>query len=137
MERPGLPRRLAALTYDALLLFAVLYLATALVLPFMNDHRVPANTPWFTAYLLAVSFVFCGWFWTHGGQTLGMRAWRLRLRRQDGGPLTWADAAARFAAAFVSWLPAGAGFLWLLVDRNRLAWHDRLTRTELVLLPRN
>lgn len=85
-------------------------------------------------YLLACPFLFYGWFWTHGGQTLGMRAWRLRLLDTNGKPVSWRRAMLRAAGALVSLLTAGLGYLWILVDPERLAWHDRWSGTRLVLI---
>lgn len=126
-------RRLAATVYDVLLL-AGLWLSTLLlvVLP-LKVVGFEAGPALVRALLFAVTFGFFSWFWTHGGQTLGMRAWRLQLRRHDGGALSWPLAMRRFAWALLLWLP---GWLWLLVDTRRLAWHDRLSATELVLLPK-
>jgi uncharacterized RDD family membrane protein YckC len=87
-------------------------------------------------YLLLIAFAFFGWFWVHGGQTLGMRAWRLRLVSADGGPVSWKQAAIRFAAALLSWSCLGLGFFWALIDREKRAWHDRLSGTRLILLPK-
>ena len=131
----GLWRRLAAILYDSLLLFAVLVLATVIWLPFTGGEAVRGN-PLYFLWLLAASFFFFGWFWTHGGQTLGMKAWRLRAQSYDGYQLTWLQALIRFSVAILSWLPAGAGFLWQWLDRDGLAWHDRASGTYLAVLPR-
>jgi uncharacterized RDD family membrane protein YckC len=90
----------------------------------------------FQTYLLGVMLVFFSWFWLHGGQTLGMRAWRLRVVSRDGAPLRARQALARFGWALPSLLCFGLGLLWVLVDKERLAWHDRLSGTRLVLLPK-
>lgn len=87
-------------------------------------------------YLLGVCFVFYGWFWVHGGQTLGLRTWRLRVVRHDGTPITWRHAALRFAGAILSWAALGLGFLWIYVDPQRRAWHGHLSGTRVVLEPR-
>ncbi len=79
--------------------------------------------------------LFFAGFWTHGGQTLGMRAWRIRLVGRGGGRVSWGQATLRFFAAIVSWLALGLGFLWALVDRERHAWHDRCSGTRLIRLP--
>jgi uncharacterized RDD family membrane protein YckC len=129
---PGLLRRLAAITYDTLLLTAVLFAATAVLLPVTEGEAIRPGSGWFSAYLVAVSFVYFGWFWTHGGQTLGMRSWRLRLVGAGKNGATWPQALARFVAAGFSWLAFGAGFLWLLVDPARLTWHDRISATRIV-----
>ena len=81
-------RRLGAMVYDGLLLVALWFVATAIWLPFTGGEAIP-YPGLLRVWLLAVSFVFFGWFWTHGGQTLGLRAWRLRVERADGAPLTW------------------------------------------------
>lgn len=136
---PGLLRRLAAVLYDSLLLVAVLMVATALFLPFtggeaIDPRRHPALEWVYRAVLLLLVVGFYGVPWTRSGQTLGMASWRLRAVREDGGPLTWADTVRRLAAALLSWLALGLGWLWILVDPGRLAWHDRLSRTRIVLV---
>ena len=77
-------------------------------------------------------FLLFGWFWTHGGQTLGMRAWKIRVVTHDGYQLNWQQAFFRFVAAFVSLLVLFVGFLIALFDSNKLGWHDRFSRTRLV-----
>lgn len=129
---PGLARRLAAIAYDCILLVAILILATALLMPFTGGEAIKPHNALYTAYLLAVSFGYFGWCWTHGGQTLGMRTWQLRLESPGRGAPSWTQALVRFAGACLSWLAFGIGFLWLLIDRERLTWHDRLSGTRLV-----
>ncbi|MGH7129142.1 MAG: RDD family protein, partial [Planctomycetaceae bacterium] len=111
----GLLRRFAAIVYDSLLLFAVLFFASlAVIVPF--DIRY--GDPLYSLYLLytyAVGFLFFGWFWTHGGQTLGMRTWRIRLESAGGDIITWRRALLRYVAALLSWLLLGGGFLLSLV----------------------
>ncbi len=132
----GFMRRFAALFYDALLLFSVLFFATLVLLPLTGGQAIPPNEPLYTSYLIAISFLYFGWSWTHGGQTLGMQAWRLRVEHENGGSLTWKLALMRFFCALLSWLPIGAGYLWIIVDRRSLAWHDWLSGTMVVLTPR-
>jgi uncharacterized RDD family membrane protein YckC len=132
----GLARRLAAIVYDGLLLFAVLYLATLPVLFINRGEPVSSGNVLYQLYLLSVAFLFYGWFWTHGGQTLGMRAWRIRVEATNGQAIGWRQALVRFACAGVSWGCLGLGFLWIVVDRRRRAWHDRLSRSVILLLPK-
>ncbi len=135
-ERPRLLRRLGAILYDGLLLLAVWFFA-ALPLPLVPESiRVStAGRLGLQCYLLVVAFGFFGWFWTHGGQTLGMRAWRIRLVASRGETVDWARAGRRFAAALLSWACLGLGFLTVLTRHDRLAWHDRLSGTELEMHP--
>ena len=129
---PGLLRRLFAILYDALLLAALAMLVTALLLIFTGGRAISAGNPAYRVLLLLLGVLFFATFWMRDGQTLGMRAWGLRIERFDGGRLRWRDALARAFAALLSWALLGLGFLWVLVDRERLAWHDRLSRTRLV-----
>jgi uncharacterized RDD family membrane protein YckC len=89
----------------------------------------------FRAYLFGLCFLFYAWFWMHGGQTLGMRTWKLRVQRLDGGPVTLWQATLRFLCAIPCWALLGLGYLWILVDRDRMAVHDRLSKTVIVRLP--
>jgi uncharacterized RDD family membrane protein YckC len=137
----GLARRLGAVVYDALLLAALWFVTTALFLPLtggeaLSSMRTPRLELVYRAALVAVLVAFYGLSWTSRGQTLGMAAWRLRVEREDGGLLTWRDVLARLAAALLSWFPLGLGWLSALVDPQRRTWHDRLTRTRVVMLPR-
>ncbi len=130
----GVFRRLAAIFYDSLLVAAVLMCVTLLaMLPGGPESLYP--TPlWYPLVLLASWFGFFGWFWTRSGATLGMRAWHLRLERDDGGPIGWPLALRRFALAAVSLAPLGLGLLWLLIDPRRRALHDRWTGTRVVVV---
>ena len=126
-------RRLGAVCYDALLLIAVLFVA-GLPLPLIPEPLRLA--PWVRyatfVYLLLLSFLFFGWFWTHGGQTPGMRAWRIRVTDDLHRGLTWNLARRRFAWSMISWALLGIGFLWSLVDPERRTLHDRFSGTRLI-----
>lgn len=125
-------RRLSAALYDVLLLLA-LWLAAILISVLLINFAGHQITPPVTrALLFALSFGFFGWFWTHGGQTLGMRAWRLQVRCSDGAALTWPVAMQRFVLMLV----LGVSVLWSWLNPQRRAWHDRLSGTEVVLLPK-
>jgi uncharacterized RDD family membrane protein YckC len=65
-----------------------------------------------------------------------MRAWRLQLQRLDGGPITIWQALLRFMVAIPSLALAGLGLLWMLVDKDRLAVHDRISESRIVRLPK-
>lgn len=126
----GLARRLAAVVYDGIVVIAVLFIAAVPVV-LLHGGAVEGSLL-FDLYLLGVAFAFYGGFWTHGGQTIGMRAWGVRVLRADGGPVRWPEAALRFTAAILSWLVLGAGFWWSLIDHEHRAWHDRISGTRLV-----
>ncbi len=132
----GLFRRLAAAVYDGLLAIGVLMIVTLILVIATGGEAIPSGTLAYQVSVALVLFLFFGGFWVYGGQTLGMRAWRLRVEARDGGALDWQQAVRRFAAAFLAWLPLGLGVIWLQFDRDKLAWHDRLSDTRVVLLPK-
>ncbi|HET7676194.1 MAG TPA: RDD family protein [Gammaproteobacteria bacterium] len=162
-DSPRLLRRYAAAFYDSLLVIALWFPATAIAL-FVFRGRGELPQTGFQLYLIAVAFLFFGWFWTHGGQTLGMRAWRVRVIANSGHALDWYAALRRYLSMLIPWLLIGlglefvtypgasgwifrdvlgpvvfivalAGFVWPAFDRERLAWHDRLSGTRLAVLP--
>lgn len=129
----GLLRRLAAITYDTLLLTAVLFFSTLILLPFTHGQAIRNGNPLYTAYLFFICYLYFSWQWTHGGQTLGMRTWKIRLQGIDSQLVTWQAASLRFLLSCLSWLFLGAGFLWALIDREHLAFHDKYSGTRLRL----
>lgn len=131
--------RLTAAVYDALILVALWIMATLLLMPLTGgaiEPPLPWNIP-FDLYIFAVSYLYFGGLWHRTGQTLGMRAWRLKVVNQDGEQLTWTQALGRMLAAMLSWLLLGLGWLWILFDRDQLALHDRLSRTRIVRMPKH
>lgn len=131
----GLLRRLAAFVYDLLLLAAIWVIAGFIALPFQGGEATIGN-PWYQTYLFLLSFLFYAWFWTRGGQTLGMRAWRLRLESMDGGPVNLGQSLLRFMAGIATLLTAGLAMLWMLVDSEKRTLHDRFSDTRVVVLPK-
>ncbi|TNG02735.1 MAG: RDD family protein [Gammaproteobacteria bacterium] len=134
IQNSGFFRRLAAIFYDSLLLFlAVLPLASLPVVMLAGGSDNPfIQSPLFSLYIYCIGFLFFGWFWTHGGQTLGMRSWKVKVIQQNGEALAWKNAVSRYLAATLSWILLGAGFIWILFDKENLALHDRLSKTRLV-----
>ena len=114
------------MVYEALLVFAVAFFA-AWVFFFASGGR-DATRGWLRtelqAFILVVLAAYFLWCWLRGGQTLAMRAWRIRLV-----DVTPAKAVLRFALAVVL-LPLS--IVWALFDRDRQFLHDRLAGTRLV-----
>lgn len=128
---PGLVPRLASMVYETLLVAALLFVATGVYLLFRNP-RAPGGMPFFQLYLLTVMAGYFVWFWTHGGQTLAMKTWHLRLVAADGRPLDGRRALARFVLAALGIAFFGLGILWALWDPERQFLHDRLAGTRLL-----
>lgn len=92
----------------------------------------PAVKPLFQLYLLVLCGGYFIWQWHHGGQTLPMKTWRLRIVTREGEPLTWHHCVHRFVFALLGLVLCGAGFLWSFFDRERQFLHDRLAGTKIV-----
>jgi uncharacterized RDD family membrane protein YckC len=126
---PGLARRLASLFYELLLVAAVAFFA-AWIFFFASGGRDATSgllrplQQVFIALVLASYFLWC---WLRGGQTLAMKAWRLRLV-----DVTPKKALLRLLLAAVA-VPTGIGLLWALFDPERQFLHDRLAGTRLEL----
>lgn len=127
----GLFRRLLAISYDCMLLGGVLFAVTAILLPFTGGDAIHSGNYLYLLYLVSCCYLYFGWQWTHGGQTLGMRAWKIRLYGPALTAVNWPTAGKRFLLVMVSWLFAGAGFLWALLDPEALTFHDRYSGSRL------
>ena len=133
----SLGRRFAAIFYDSLLLFAVIFMAAWILLIAFGEEVAASRNPLIYFYYISVSVLFFGWFWTHGGQTLGMKVWRVKLVTELGEAISWSQVAIRFGVALISWGCVGAGFVWALFDDKNRGWHDIASKSRLVVLPKN
>jgi uncharacterized RDD family membrane protein YckC len=127
-----LVRRLAAILYDATIVFALLMLAALLAMLIGVGQKTAFRDPGFTLYLLSVWYVYIAWCWHQGGMTVGMRAWRIRIENELGGKPSWGRTIVRFLASLLSAGLLGAGFLWSLVDSRKRTLHDIISGTCLV-----
>ena len=130
---PGVMRRLACMTYETLLLLGIL--AIALLLPHVLIghwlHRV-ATPLLLWAHLFLVLLAYFCWFWTHGGQTLAMKTWRMRVVDRSGRPIRPLHALVRYVLCWPSIGLFGAGLLWAVIDRDGQFLHDRLAGTRII-----
>ncbi len=142
---PGLPRRLMAAVYDTFLVLPIIMLGVALGMGLYKaltsllggvagDEPLQAWAVRGIAVLVVAGFFTA--FWRKSGQTLGMQAWRIKLVPLAGKQLTTGRCILRCAAALLSMACLGLGYLWCLVDRRGRYWHDYLSGTALVLLPK-
>jgi uncharacterized RDD family membrane protein YckC len=123
--------------YDALLVFALMFMATIPFIALRSGEPVEVGENLlYRLVLAAVVFTFFVGFWSRSGRTLGMQSWGLQLETRDGHVPSAATASLRFFAAILSLIPLGLGFLWQIIDKDKLTWHDRLSKTRLVYYPR-
>ena len=158
MVYPTLFKRLLAAIYDSFLVLATIFIATALTMPFTQGNISSGNRIYMSIYLLTVIYIFYAWFWTHGGQTLGMRAWQQKLISSDGGTVSWKQSFIRFITGLPAWLlfiiglilwiktdiaesltaiPGWvftmAGGAWVLINHLNNNWRDKLSDTRVIV----
>ena len=144
-NRSGFFKRLAAMVYDWLAVIALSMLVTIINLIAVSygadfglfdltNYSDPSSylndQIWFQVELVCWIWLFYAWFWHDGGQTIGMRAWRLKLQRIDGKPVELSRA---FKRAALSLLGLGNVFL-IFNPKNKLSLQDKLTQTEMIVL---
>ena len=138
-QNPASPwLRLAAAIYDLFPLIALWMLSAGGCLLAFHGEIDVAHPPLafqvaLRSILVAVSAAYFVISWSRGGQTIGMRAWRLRVVADDGGSLPWSRALLRIAVAMAS---AGVGCAWCLFDREKRGLHDIAARSRVDRLAR-
>lgn len=154
---PTLKSRLLSMVYEGMLLFGVLFIATWLFSTLLQQRHALYLRDNLQYWLFLVLGIYFCWFWRHGGQTLAMKTWRIRLITRDGQALPWTRAIARYVLAWLWFVPgliaayalSAQGWMlvlfpvlnWLLwalavfLDPDRQFLHDRLAGTRIVRLP--
>lgn len=143
-------KRMAAIFYDFMLCIALVMVVTLIyqqgilrmiygadALQEMADSGMLDIDPVLSTLVFFSIFAFFAKFWTHGGQTLGMQVWGLRVQNADGSAIDIWQALLRFLIAIFAWLPAGLGFLWILFDKQKRSWSDMYSGSVVVQLPKN
>lgn len=145
LPHAALWKRLFAIVYDLLIYFAIAMAYAALVLyiqVLINGEPAPGERAQIGTLgfigLIAVLMGFCSVCWRYkGGQTLGMKAWRLQLRREDeNGSPSWGQCIGRCTLAPFMLLGFGLGYFYSIIDSRSRCAHDILTATKMVELPK-
>lgn len=136
-------KRLITIVYDSFLLIAVFFavgIPISILTTFIFNSG-DAITEEHSFYLInqiiilftlfSASVVFYVWFWTHGGQTLGMKTWRIKLISDNNQPITRKQAMLRYFSALLSWGVLAIGFIWIIFDSKKRSWHDIFSNSHL------
>ena len=135
MSHAGLFRRLFAIFYDCFLLAALLFIVSAIAIALNHGNAIEPDNAFYPIYIFIILFLcylYFSWFWIHGGQTLGMKTWRIQLQSSTSSKIGWKTTTIRLLTAILSWSFLGAGFLWSLFDNKNRCWHDMLSKTVLI-----
>lgn len=151
---PSLKRRLASMVYETMLLFGVVFVAGWLFSTLLEQKHALYLRDMLQDWLFVVIGLYFVWFWTHGGQTLAMKTWRLKLVTTSGETLGYKRALGRYLLAWM-WILPGLAAAWALnaktwmllavpminvvlwaltayLDPQRQFLHDRISGTRIV-----
>ena len=138
--------RLIAYIVDGLILTIALFVLIALpaMVGFVAFARGPGPGMGVIAVVvvlsllaIVVSIAYFPFFWARGGQTPGMKLFRLRVvRDRDGGPISGGQAVMRLVGYWINSAVLYIGFAWILVDQRRRGWHDLIAGTVVIVDPR-
>ena len=155
MQAPSLWRRMACFMYEGVLLFGVVMIAGYLFSSLTQQRNAMVGRHALQAFLFVVLAIYFVWFWSHGGQTVAMKAWHLRLVTARGEAVSQARALTRYALSWLWFLPAlaalyfagirsttavfgmlGIGVLTYAalarLHPQRQFWHDAVCGTRLI-----
>ena len=135
--------RLIAYLIDGLIIGIVVAIVALLLTPLLvagansdDTGALVATAFLYTFVVLLVSVSYFPFFWSRGGQTPGMRFFRLRVVRDaDGGSVNGGTAVIRLIGLWISFLVFYLGIIWILVDSRRRGWHDLLAGTVVIHQP--
>lgn len=127
-------RRLGGVLYESLAVLALWLLASAVITTLFGNAGQGAARLLLQGFAFALVSSYFLWCWTHGGQTLAMKTWRIRVVDESSRQLTAATALRRYLLACAGLCLAGIGLWWALLDREGQFLHDRLAHTRLIQL---
>ncbi len=137
IKAPTLTKLGACLIYEALVIIALSF-ACALVFLLVGGDASHGVKRYVLQLFLWLSIgLYFVWCWQSGGQTLAMHTWHLRLVTKNNQTLSLKAAAVRYVLASISLMLFGLGFLWVIIDRDRLFLHDRLLKSKIIVVQRN
>ncbi len=138
-----LTRRLAALAYDGLILIALYIILGGLLVTLISkladggDAMLRLSPATAASLFYIICFLYYSHSWRRGGQTVGMKSWRIKVISEYKPEVTLSQCMLRSAIGFFSILAAGLGFLWMLFNKKQQTWHDKASMTRVVYLPKN
>jgi len=135
MRKTPVFKHIAAFIYDIFPVIGIVLLTSFVVLLIRNGHEVERNTLWFNFLLFSEITLYYVYSWKIGGQTLGMRAWKMKIIPNDKNmpTLSWAQSFVRFFVGIISCF-GGIGIFWKLFSKDKLTWMDSASKSQTLLV---
>ena len=126
-------KRIASTIYDLFLLLGVWFLvgSIALGVKYLFVGEVTSLNPNFGMALVILSaWSFYGYFWTHGGKTLGMAVWKFEIYSLDNNKINLKQISVRFFFNLMTFLLAGLPLIMMYFSKKNLSISDSLSGTS-------
>lgn len=123
---------MAALLYDIFPILGIFLITSLFLVLLRGGEEVRPGTVWLQLLLLAEVYLYFTYSWLKGGQTLGMRAWKLGI--QSHQTMTWGQGTLRFLVGLISTALLGLGLWWRRFDAEGLTWMDRVCHRPVISL---
>lgn len=136
LAKPSLFKLAACFMYDFLVVTAIGLMAAALFIGLAGDATHGIKRYALQLFLWLIVGAYFVWCWHKTGQTLAMQTWRLKVVNQHNQLLCMPILFKRYILATISLMLLGLGFLWVILDRDKLYLHDRLLKSKIVYIPR-
>ena len=121
-------KRIAASIYDLFLLLGVWFTVGSLAV-WINGGII--ETKWIGPFLVFIStWIFYGYFWTHGGKTLGMAVWKFEIYSIDENKINFQKVSIRFFSNIITILLGGIPLVFMYFSKNNLSLSDYLSKTS-------
>jgi len=130
---PSLLKLCACMVYELLTIIALSIVFAGIFYGVFGDATEGMKRLLQQMFLWTILGAYYLWCWARSGQTLAMQAWHLKVVTQNNAPLSKQTALLRYVLASLSLVLFGLGFLWAVVDKNRLFLHDRLLKCKVVI----
>jgi uncharacterized RDD family membrane protein YckC len=138
-ERAHLHRIIGSVIYDWLVLLGLLmifgFIGVAVNHSLTGEESIKPNNHLFQLYILAVVVCYYTYFWQRSGQTVGMKAWKLKLQSIDQQPINFKQTCIRLIVAMPAYLLGLLGILWVYTPTAR-TWQGIASGTQLIYIPK-
>ncbi len=139
MPKTNVLKHIAAFVYDIFPVVGILIVTSGLTLILRTGNEVQAHTHWFQALILCEISLYYIYFWKVGGQTIGMKAWKIQIVPNDKRKeqLSWKQASLRFIVGVLSTAFLGLGLFWKYFSKEGKSWMDLVSDSHTIYKSKN